>query len=82
MTKPKLSNVKLSTLRNFLKSEGLNRIDKNKGRGGHEKWSSKKCTRPIIFQSHIDPVPEFIMIQISRHLNMSKKEMSEKLRNL
>ena len=29
--------------------------------------------RPITIQTHIDPVPEFIIKQVLRHLNMDKK---------
>jgi hypothetical protein len=33
-------------------------------KGGHEKWTRSDLFRPIIIQSHIDPVPE----RISRNL--------------
>jgi len=74
MSSQKLSNISLSKLRKFLKACGLNEITINKGRGGHEKWSKLGMDRPIMFQSHIDPVPEFIIQQILRHLNLSRDE--------
>jgi hypothetical protein len=33
--------------------------------------------RPISLQTHIDPVPEFIMKQVLRHLKMDKKTFFE-----
>ncbi|MCL2074689.1 MAG: hypothetical protein FWH18_12255 [Marinilabiliaceae bacterium] len=41
---------------------------------GHEKWSRHDLTRPIIFQTHIDPVPEFIVKSNLRTLNMSRQD--------
>lgn len=49
---------------------GLNVIKGTKGRGGHEKWSRSGLDRPITIQTHIDPVPEFIVKQVLRHLKM------------
>ncbi len=74
MSTRKLSNISLNEFRKFLKNEGLNVISNTKGRGGHEKWSKKGMDRPIIIQTHISPVPEFIVKQVLRHLNISKKD--------
>jgi hypothetical protein len=74
MSTQKLSNISLDELRRFLRKCGLNPSSQSKGRGGHEKWTGKDLTRPIVFQSHIDPVPEFIIKQILRHLNMTKED--------
>ena len=73
MSTQKLSNISVQDFRNFLKSQGLNIIKDTKGRGGHEKWSRLNLERPITIQTHIDPVPEFIIKQVLRHLNMDKK---------
>jgi predicted RNA binding protein YcfA (HicA-like mRNA interferase family) len=70
----KLSNVPLTTMQWFLEHNGLKCI---KQTGGHEKWSRKDLLRPIILQSHITPVPEFIVKQILKHLNFSKKEFCQ-----
>ena len=69
MSIKKLSNIPLKDFRKFLKSEGLNIIKNTKGRGGHEKWSRLGMDRPITIQTHVDPVPEFIVKQVLRHLS-------------
>ena len=74
MSTNKLSNIPIKKLRKFLKSQGLNLIKNTKGRGGHEKWSRKDLDRPVTIQTHVPIVPEFIMQQILRHLEMSKKD--------
>ncbi len=73
----KLSNIPLKEFRKFLKAQGLNVIKSSKGRGGHEKWSDKNLDRPITIQTHIDPVPEFIVKQVLRHLQINRKEFIE-----
>ncbi len=49
-----LSNIKASDFRNFLKVQGLHYIST---KGGHEKWSKEELLRPVIFQTHIEPIP-------------------------
>ena len=82
MSIKKLSNIPLKDFRKFLKSEGLNIIKNTKGRGGHEKWSRRGMDRPITIQTHIDPVPEFIVKQVLRHLDMDRKTFSKKFDDL
>jgi hypothetical protein len=67
----KLSNISLADLRRFLREQGCNHIG---DKGGHEKWSRKDLIRPIVIQSHIDPVPEFIVKQILRTLDIDRSE--------
>jgi len=74
MSTTKLSNISLQDFRKFLKNQGLNIIKTSKGRGGHEKWSRTDLDRPITIQTHIDPVPEFIVKQVLRHLEMTREE--------
>lgn len=54
----RLHNVSLKVLRGFLEERGLKRI---RDKGGHEIWSRTDLRRPVILQSHIDPIPEFIV---------------------
>ena len=82
MSAKKLSNISLREFRRFLSKEGLNIIKSAKGRGGHEKWSRAGMDRPITIQTHIDPVPEFIVKQVLRHLHMSRIEFFEKFDKL
>jgi len=75
-----LSNIPVKEFRKFLKSQGLNIIKDTRGRGGHEKWSKSGMDRPITIQTHIDPVPEFIVKQVLRHLKMDKKAFFEEFK--
>jgi len=66
-----LRNISLNTFREFLKHKGLNKI---KIQGGHEKWSKQGMLRPVILQTHIDPVPEFIVRNNLTSIGSSRKE--------
>lgn len=77
MSTRKLSNIPVKALRTFLEAQGLNLIKSSKGRGGHEKWSRSDLDRPIIIQTHVDPVPEFIVKQVIRHLGMDRNTFLE-----
>lgn len=68
----KLSNISLDDMLRFLKDQGLNYIGTE---GGHIKYSRIDLNRPIILQSHISPVPEFIVKQILSHLGMKRKDL-------
>ncbi len=50
----RLSNIPLRLFRGFLESKGLKCI---KTTGGHEKWVRYDLRRPVMLQTHIDPVP-------------------------
>lgn len=67
----KASNVSVIELRKILKAYGLRKIRTN---GGHEIWAKDGLSRPVTFQTHIEPVPEFIIQQIISILNTTKKE--------
>lgn len=70
----KLSNIPLSGIREFLQKAGC----ESKGiKGGHEKWVKEGLSRPIIIQTHIDPVPEFIVKNILRDLGLDRKDFFE-----
>jgi len=74
MSTQKLSNIRLTEIRTFLALCGC---VLEKTEGGHEKWKKAGLTRPIIIQTHIDPVPEFIVKNILRNLNKKKKDYFE-----
>nr|NQU92034.1 type II toxin-antitoxin system HicA family toxin [Bacteroidota bacterium] len=74
MSTRKLSNIPIQDFRKFLENQGLKLITDSKGRGGHEKWSRADIDRPITIKTHIDPVPEFIVKQVLRHLKMSREK--------
>jgi hypothetical protein len=69
MSTSKLSNIPVKEFRKFLERLGLKLIKDTRGRGGHEKWSKSGMDRPITIQTHIDPVPEFIVKQVLRVTN-------------
>lgn len=74
MNTQKLSNISLKAFRNFLTRIGCEKVNVQKGRGGHEKWIKEGLTRPIVLQTHIDPIPEFIVRNTLQNLGMSKSE--------
>ncbi len=74
MSTKRLSNIPLTHFRKFLKSQGLRVIKGPRGRGGHEKWSKSGLDRPITIQTHVDPVPEFIVKQTLRHLGLTRSQ--------
>lgn len=77
MSTKKLSNISIKDFRKFLLSQDLELIKDSKGRGGHEKWSKAGMLRPITIQTHISPVPEFIVKQVLRHLDMDREAFFE-----
>ena len=54
MSTQKLSNVSLAEFRRFLQNAGCHQ---HRVKGGHGHWVKPGLTRPITFQTHIDPVP-------------------------
>jgi len=71
MSTDKLSNVSLVAFHEFLTNAGLNHVSTE---GGHEKWTRQNLTRPIIVQTHISPVPEFIIRNALRTLGLTKRD--------
>ncbi len=66
-----LRNIPLKLYREFLTDKGCtcSRIS-----GGHEHWTKPDLLRPITIQTHIDPVPEFIIKNGLRILELSKQD--------
>ena len=71
MSTKKLSNISLKDFREFVLKTGCNL---SKIEGGHEKWTRKDLTRPIIVQTHESPVPEFIIKNALRNLGLDKQD--------
>jgi hypothetical protein len=42
---------------------------------GHEKWSKLNMIRPIILQTHISPIPVFIIKNNLKTLGLSEKDL-------
>lgn len=75
----KLSNITIAEFRQILAILGL---EKDRTKGGDEAWIKTGMTRPVIFQTHKDPVPEFIVRNAIRDLGMTRQEFLEILENL
>ena len=73
MTK-KLQNISLADFRLFIKHHGLNLIRTS---GGHEIWARKDLTRPVVLQTHIDPVPLFIIKNNLRTMGLTLKDLRD-----
>lgn len=72
-----LKNVSLRDCRKVLQNEGCKLIRTS---GGHEVYSRTDLLRPLILQNHIDPVPERIIRQILRGLDMDREEFGEAMK--
>lgn len=68
----KLSNVSLEEFRRFLKQEGCIQVPSKVG--GHEKWKREGCLRPIVLQTHVDPVPELVIRSNLRTLGLTRAD--------
>ena len=66
-----IKNVPLETFRRFLIYKGLKHIRTS---SGHEIWSGKVLTRPVTIQTHIDPIPLFIIKNNLRTMGMTLTE--------
>lgn len=71
MSAPHLKNISLTTIRKYLAWKGAKNIRTN---GGHEVWSRADLQRPVVIQTHVDPVPEFIVKQILRAFNEDRDD--------
>ncbi len=73
-----IDNIPLRKFRGFLESRGLAVV---RVTGGHEVWARSDMGRPVILQTHIDPVPGFIVRSNLRTIGASKKELIDYLGN-
>lgn len=74
MSTRKLSNIPLKEFQAFLELAGCTYIHT---KGGHEKWTRSDLFRPIIIQSHIDPVPERITRNLIKLLGLTREDYLE-----
>lgn len=75
MNTVRLSNISIADFKEYLENLGCVRVDN--GNDGHEKWEKEGMTRPVIFQTHIDPIPEFIIRNNLRNLEITRKEFAD-----
>lgn len=67
----KLSNISISQFESFPELAGCKFIKNEKG---HCKYSRADLFRPIIFQNHINPIPEFIIKNLPRLFPYTKDD--------
>ena len=67
----KLSNISVKEFREVLSRLGLHLL---RTTGGHEIWTKTCLKRAIVFQTHVEPIPEFIVRNAIRDLGMSREE--------
>jgi predicted RNA binding protein YcfA (HicA-like mRNA interferase family) len=65
-----LRNISIKDFRKFLIEQGCTHTRTN---GGHEIWTKPGLARPITIQTHIDPIPEFIVKNALKTLGLDKK---------
>jgi len=73
-----LGNLRIEVFRLFLEEHHLKRVDS--GNSGHEKWMGDHMTRPVIFQTHIDPIPEFIVRNNLRNMGLTSQDLRQWLK--
>lgn len=71
-----LSNISIAQFRAVLTLLGLRCV---RTKGGHEAWQMAGMTRPVVFQSHVNPVPEFIVRNNLRTIGISREEFMKLL---
>lgn len=69
---PSVKNVSVFDFKRFLLHHGLKQIRIS---GGHEIWSGKELTRPVVFQTHKDPIPIFIIKSNLRTMGLSLTDL-------
>lgn len=74
MSSQHLRNITIAKYEAFLELAGCKYI---RTKSGHAHYSRSDLFRPITFQTHVDPVPEFIIKNALRQLDISKKEFFE-----
>jgi len=67
-----LRNIPIGDFRKTLSALGCSF---KRTKGGHEAWWKNGLSRPIIFQNHIDPVPEIVIRNAIRDLGITKQEL-------
>lgn len=74
-----LANITVNELRAVLAAFGLSKV---RTKGGHEAWMKPGMKRPVIVQTHVNPVPEFIIKNNLRNMGISRDEFIAVLESL
>jgi len=73
-----IKNIPLRLFKKFLTAQGLKHTG---GTGGHEKWNKLNLSRPVIIQTHEDPVPIHIVKSNLNTMGLKIKDLEEWLLN-
>ncbi len=74
-----LSNVTIAEFRAIMVLLGMTKV---RTKGGHEAWMKAGMTRPAIVQTHVNPVPEYVLRNNLRVIGISRDEFLTLLENL
>ena len=74
-----LSNVSISEFRAIMLLLGLTKV---RIKGGHEAWMKADMIRPAIVQTHVDPVPEYVLRNNLRIIGIGREEFLALLEEL
>jgi len=72
-----LKNITPKQFKSFLIHKGFKHL---RTKGGHEVWSRSDIKRPVIIQTHEDPIPEFIVNRNLKTINSTKNELLDYLK--
>lgn len=73
----RFSNITTSKYCEVLTRLGLECVRTN---GGHEMWFKKGMLRNVVFQTHIEPVPEPIILNNNRTIGITSKQFEKALK--
>ena len=72
----KYSNISVTRFRRILKELGLEKV---RTKGGHEMWFKDGMLRNVVFQNHVEPVPEDVIKNNITTIGISKEELDKLL---
>ena len=67
----RFSNISVAQYRKILQALGLEYV---RTKAGHEMWFKEGMLRNVVFQTHIDPVPEAVIYNNLHTIGISGKE--------
>lgn len=73
------SNITVARFRKILKALGLEQV---RTKGGHEMWFKEGMLRNVLFQNHVEPIPEDIIKNNIRTIGISKEEFDAQLNEI
>lgn len=75
-----LKNISVSEMRLILKLFGFVLA---RTKGGHETWKKTGMIgRPVVIQSHVEPIPEFIVKNAITAIGVSRQEFIDALESI